>query len=230
MELSELVRWRGHLYGVCDYTGVVFKIDPSIPAAFPRYKLATGDGNRERPHKSEWATVKDGALYVGSFGMEWLSSNGSIEHRDMEWVKVILPTGGVRNSNWNRLFTALRRAVGATHPRGYIFHEAVHWHPERRQWLILPRKLSTSHIYNPLVDETKGTNILFLVEEDWSAFEIRTVSDRDPEWGFSVCCYSSSVVFFFSCLFIALFLFFSLSFLLVLRIFFLYYLGHYFLI
>ena len=50
-ELSEVVKWQGRMYAFCDFTGIVYKLDYEEGNAFPRYKLATGNGNRERPHK-----------------------------------------------------------------------------------------------------------------------------------------------------------------------------------
>lgn len=34
--------------------------------------LRTGNGDEPKPFKGEWATVKDGVLWVGSVGKEWV--------------------------------------------------------------------------------------------------------------------------------------------------------------
>lgn len=72
MELSELVRFRHLLFGMCDYTGLVFKIRAKDGAVFQRNAIADGNGEEPKPFKTEWATVKDGQLYVGSVGKAWI--------------------------------------------------------------------------------------------------------------------------------------------------------------
>ena len=32
---------------------------------------ADGDGDEAKPFKTEWATIKDGKLWIGSIGFEW---------------------------------------------------------------------------------------------------------------------------------------------------------------
>ena len=79
MELSELVRYDHLLLAMCDITGLVFKIKQEKhqkPQVFQRWALADGDGEKAKPFKGEWATVKDGMLYMGSTGKEWTSLGG----------------------------------------------------------------------------------------------------------------------------------------------------------
>ena len=40
MELSELVQYRGRLLGMCDRTGILYKIDLTTGAAWPRWAIA----------------------------------------------------------------------------------------------------------------------------------------------------------------------------------------------
>lgn len=59
------------------------------PQVLQRWALADGDGEQAKPFKSEWATVKDGLLYIGSIGKEWtiVADNKShVLHRNSEWV------------------------------------------------------------------------------------------------------------------------------------------------
>eukprot|EP00002_Diphylleia_rotans_P001397 TRINITY_DN1078_c0_g1_i3.p1 TRINITY_DN1078_c0_g1~~TRINITY_DN1078_c0_g1_i3.p1 ORF type:complete len:246 (+),score=50.69 TRINITY_DN1078_c0_g1_i3:53-790(+) len=74
MELSELVNFNGRLLSFDDRTGIVFEIIGSD--AVPRYILMDGDGKSGKGYKSEWATIKDGYLYVGSMGKEWSTPQG----------------------------------------------------------------------------------------------------------------------------------------------------------
>ena len=38
---------------------------------FQRWAIADGDGDEAKPFKTEWATIKDGKLWIGSIGFEW---------------------------------------------------------------------------------------------------------------------------------------------------------------
>ena len=82
MEFSELVRYDHLLLAVCDVTGLVFKIKPEEGKIFQRWALADGDGEESKPFKGEWATVKDGVLWLGSTGKEWTRLDGTVKHRN----------------------------------------------------------------------------------------------------------------------------------------------------
>lgn len=43
--------------------------------------------------KSEWATVKDEVLHVGSMGKEWTTASGEFENHDPQYVKCINTKG-----------------------------------------------------------------------------------------------------------------------------------------
>ena len=219
MELSELVQFNHRLLAMCDYTGLVFKIDmkssksgreiENAPCAgvkqrssnpssstvnvFQRYAIADGNGDKVKPCKMEWATVKDGVLWVGSIGKEWTATNAQgesvIVHRDPEWVKTIDDSGRVQNYNWGAVYAALRTATNTTFP-GYLWHEAVHWDPRMRRWVFLPRKASESDPYEPTADERKGTNLLIFANEDFTDINVLRVGGKDaapadPERGFT---------------------------------------------
>lgn len=78
MELSDLVRYNNRLYSCDDRTGVVYEIlqGGEGAKAVPRYILMDGDGQTSKGFKCEWGTVKDGLLYIGSFGKEYTGSDG----------------------------------------------------------------------------------------------------------------------------------------------------------
>jgi soluble calcium-activated nucleotidase 1 len=78
MELSDLVRYNDRLYSCDDRTGVVYEIlqNPEGAKAVPRYILMDGNGENSKGFKCEWGTVKDGLLYIGSFGKEFTNSDG----------------------------------------------------------------------------------------------------------------------------------------------------------
>jgi len=188
MELSELVRFEDRLLAMCDYTGLVFKIDTvnpkpgNQPKVFQRWAIADGNGEKVKPCKIEWATVKDNVLYVGSIGKEWTDNHGNLQHRDSEWVKTIDSRGRVRNHNWGSIYAALKYAANVS---SYLWHEAIHFDARSRQWFVLPRKLSKTIKYNPVLDEQMGSNVLLIASEDFRHIETRTVGPLQPDRGFT---------------------------------------------
>lgn len=171
MELSELVTYNHLLLGMCDYTGIVYKIQKEDGRVFQRHLINDGNGDEPKPFKIEWATVKDGLLFIGSIGLEWIE-NGKIKHRNPEWVKTISADGTIENINWHPIYLALRSATNTTRP-GYLWHEAVHWDPRTRRWLFLPRKASEDTMYHPKTDETMGTDLIVLANEDFTHIDVK---------------------------------------------------------
>lgn len=93
MELSELVTYNGRLLTFDDRTGLVFEVSDKI--AVPWVLLMDGDGRNVKGFKSEWATVKDEILYVGSMGKEWTTSSGEFGTFDPMFVKAVSMNGEV---------------------------------------------------------------------------------------------------------------------------------------
>lgn len=150
-----------------------------------RYAIADGDGERAKAFKGEWATVKDGLLWVGSTGKEWTNlATGHVEHRNPEWVKAIDGNGRIENYDWGVVYQVLRTKANASWP-GYMWHEAVHWDPIERVWVFLPRKVSHGEPYAELADERKGSNLLLIASEDFSEVTVRTLGEVEPAFGFS---------------------------------------------
>lgn len=195
MELSELVRYDHLLLAMCDITGLVFKIKLSKlnnqkPQVFQRWALADGDGEKAKPFKGEWATVKDGMLYMGSTGKEWtsLGSTGTnkesvVLHRNPEWVKSIDRNGRIDNIDWGPIYQSIRTATNTSWP-GYLWHEAVHFDQLSRRWIFLPRKASQTG-YRPDEDEYKGTNLLITTDEYFSDLVVTRLGPLEKEYGFS---------------------------------------------
>ncbi|GMH52528.1 hypothetical protein TrRE_jg3449, partial [Triparma retinervis] len=79
MELSELTVYDGRLLSFGDRTGIVFELIRDGGGGIksvPRFILTEGDGETDKGMKVEWATVKDGNLYIGSFGKEFTNPAG----------------------------------------------------------------------------------------------------------------------------------------------------------
>ena len=91
--------------------------------------------------KFEWATVKDGLMYVGSFGKEYTNNRGEITHTNNLWVIVIDKAGKANHIDWTENYDAVRKELGLEAP-GYLIHEAVIWSPENKKWFVLPRRMS----------------------------------------------------------------------------------------
>jgi len=184
MELSDIINFNGKLLAMCDITGVIFEVDKQKGQAYQKFVLADGNGEVTKPFKSEWATIKDGELLIGSMGREWVNDKGEVEHFDPQWIKSINPDGRVEHRNWRPFFEAVRVVAKTTSP-GYLWHEAIIWDAELRKWLILPRKASETEPYTPESDETRGTNMLLLASEDFTQIEVVRIGPVEPEWGFA---------------------------------------------
>ena len=181
MELSALTWFNHRLYAFDDRTGIAFEIKGST--AIPRYIMMEGDGNNDKGQKTEWATVKDGKMYVGSFGKEYTNPDGSIKNTNNMWVSVIDSNGHITHEDWTDRFNKLRDAVGCPYP-GYMIHEAIAWSPHRKQWVILPRRVSKKP-YDENEDERRGSNTVLLASEDFSQVEVRHITTLTPTRGFS---------------------------------------------
>lgn len=91
--------------------------------------------------KFEWATVKDGVMYIGSFGKEFTNNAGETLHTNNLWVIAVDKDGRAVHIDWTPQYNAMRTALGVE-PPGYMIHEAVVWSPVNRRWFVLPRRVS----------------------------------------------------------------------------------------
>eukprot|EP00918_Siedleckia_nematoides_P071992 GHVU01157273.1.p1 GENE.GHVU01157273.1~~GHVU01157273.1.p1 ORF type:complete len:362 (-),score=32.84 GHVU01157273.1:951-1979(-) len=183
MELSELVLYEGRLLCFDDRTGITYELTKDNKLV-PRHVLAEGDGYSNKGMKIEWATIKDDELYVGSFGKEFTTPDGTkIVSENNFWIAIVDEYGNVRQVNWKDNYNLMRKAVKAEYP-GYMIHEAINWSPAIERWIILPRRVS-SQPYNEDLDLKRGSNIMMIANEDFSKIETRTVGEVVPERGFS---------------------------------------------
>ena len=74
---------------------LVFAIENGV--AIPQYILMDGDGHTTKGFKCEWATVKDGEMWLGGLGKEWTDNSGRILNLNPLWVKVIDEEGRIRH-------------------------------------------------------------------------------------------------------------------------------------
>ena len=125
LELSELISWENKLLAFDDCTGVVFEVNKA-KKCIPLYILMEGDGNKTKGQKTEWAAVKDGDLYAGSFGKPYRDKEGNVVTRNNMWIKRITPDGKVFHIDWTRNFEMIQNITGFSFP-GYMVHETIHW-------------------------------------------------------------------------------------------------------
>lgn len=188
MELSELTMYQDRLFTFDDRTGIVFEIlskDAGKDSyVVPRFVITEGDGDTDKGMKWEWATVKDGELYMGSMGKEYTNPDGTVANRNNLWISILTANGELRRLNWTENYNFVRKALGAQWP-GYTINEAILWSPYLKKWVFLPRRVS-SEPYDENKDERKGSDKLVLVNENFTQAKVVQIQlDLDPLHGFS---------------------------------------------
>jgi len=181
MELSELVTFDGRLLTFDDRTGIVYYLDGD--RAFPWVILMDGSGRDSKGFKSEWATVKNEQLYIGSMGKEWTTSSGEFQHNNPLWVKVVSTSGEVRPVDWIHNYKRLRESIDIEFP-GYMIHESGAWSDVHKSWFFLPRRCSTER-YNETRDEEMSCNVLLTTDENFSNIKVKKLANLIPIRGFS---------------------------------------------
>ncbi|XP_068632253.1 soluble calcium-activated nucleotidase 1 [Battus philenor] len=181
MELSELIIYDGRLLTFDDRSGMVFEIVNN--KMVPWVILSDGNGHVEKGFKSEWATVKDDILYVGSMGKEWTTASGEFQSYDPMWVKAININGEVQHLSWVNEYKAVRSSIGISWP-GYMIHESAVWSSIVQKWHFLPRRCSHEP-YNETKDEVKGCNYLITADSNFKNIDAVQVTKLQPKHGFS---------------------------------------------
>ncbi|XP_049868704.1 soluble calcium-activated nucleotidase 1 [Pectinophora gossypiella] len=181
MELSELIVYDGRLLTFDDRSGVVFEIINN--KVVPWVVLSDGNGMMEKGFKTEWATVKDEILYVGSMGKEWTTSSGEFQTYDPMWVKAVNMNGEVQHLSWVNQYKAVRMAIGIKWP-GYMIHESGVWSPMLEKWHFLPRRCSHEP-YNETRDEVMGCNYLITADANFHQIQASEITKHQPKLGFS---------------------------------------------
>jgi soluble calcium-activated nucleotidase 1 len=181
MELSELVTFNGKIMTFDDRTGIVFIL--SNDTLIPWVILTDGENMSSKGFKSEWSTVKNHQLYVGSMGKEWTNAGGHFENNNPMMVKVVSTKGEVKTLNWVNNYKAIRRAINIEWP-GYLIHESGAWSDFNQKWYFLPRRCSESR-YNETIDETKGCNYLIIADETFTDIRTVKIGELKPTLGYS---------------------------------------------
>ncbi|KAF5280248.1 hypothetical protein FQA39_LY18071 [Lamprigera yunnana] len=181
MELSELVVFDGRLLTFDDRTGIIFEIinDHAIPWLI----LLDGNGKNGKGFKSEWATVKNEVLYVGSMGKEWTTADGVFINNNPQYLKTVNTKGMVAHTNWKDEYNRLREVLGIYFP-GYMIHESGVWSEIHKKWFFLPRRCSKES-YNETLDEYRGCSWLLRADASVYSVEAIKVENLKPTRGFS---------------------------------------------
>lgn len=187
-EFSELVVYDGRLLTMDDRTGDVFEIlnhaEGKDSFCVPRLVITEGEGDTDKGMKWEWATVKNGLLYMGSMGKEYTDRDGNIVNTNNLWIAVVDRSGQIRREDWTKFYSVVRKALGATAP-GYVIIEAITWSPVMKKWVVLPRRIS-SEKYDDVQDERRGGRKLVYVSESYDTDVVDLeVESTDPLKGFS---------------------------------------------
>ncbi|XP_060521900.1 soluble calcium-activated nucleotidase 1 [Cylas formicarius] len=170
MELSELVVFDGRLLTFDDRTGIIFEIVNEVQM-IPWVLLTDGNGKSAKGFKSEWATVKNELLYIGSMGKEWTTASGEFESHDPQYIKIVTTQGQVTHVNWVKEYNRLRESLGIYWP-GYMIHESGVWSDVHKRWFFLPRRCSKEQ-YNESLDERRGCNVL--LSADTNMYDVKVV-------------------------------------------------------
>ena len=188
-EFSELTVFDNRLYTFDDRTGDVFEILNSPTGqdsmCVPRLVLTEGSGDTDKGMKWEWATVKDGELYMGSMGKEFTDRNGKVVNVNNLWIAIMNQNGQIRREDWSPVYNVVRKALNAQAP-GYLIMEAANWSPALRKWVFLPRRISHEE-YNDVLDEKRGGRQVVLVDADFKNARVvdLKLASTDPLKGFS---------------------------------------------
>lgn len=189
-EFSELTLYDNRLLTFDDRTGNIFEVlnsaDGKDSYVAPRFVVTEGSGDSDKGMKWEWATVKDGLLYMGSMGKEYTRPDGSIANTNNLWIATLNREGIISRFDWAPVYKQVRAAlIGASSP-GYIIHEAVNWSAHLKKWVFLPRRIS-AEAYDENKDERNGGSKLVLLNEDYTSASVVDIGikDKDGLHGFS---------------------------------------------
>jgi soluble calcium-activated nucleotidase 1 len=176
MELGTLQYWRdGKLYSCDDRSGIVYELivqEGSEPQAIPRYIVPDGNGNAARGMRCEWATIKGDFMMLGSTGRPRTDIKSNlIVNSDALWVKAISPLGEVRHLDWTEPYAKLRAALGIVRGNGYVVHECAAWSRVRRQWVFVPRHVSSTP-YDPADERKHGSTVIVITDSNFATTRV----------------------------------------------------------
>lgn len=206
MELSELVWYQGKLLAPDDRTSIMFEIQNPLaglpakyingyPAQDSPVQASIGaelnldvHENVKSSFKAEWCVVKDGNLIVGGHGREQTSpTNGTLITSTLPMhIGQFSPMWKLDTIDWTKNYNKLRNFANVPFP-GYLLHETALWSTTRREWIFLPRRVST-RAYDRVDIENKGARDVYIATEDFSRIRhvvVEGLAIANGERGFS---------------------------------------------
>ncbi len=131
-----------------------YKVAPLVNSDGEDVVLRTGDGTGSKGLKCEWATQKDGQLFVGSTGKPRTDDASVVLHHGELWIKSIdRATWAVTHHDAVRAYNTLcaaamvpvAPAVGEK-SSGFMVHEAARWSDVHQKWFFAVRPESQAGI------------------------------------------------------------------------------------
>ena len=178
MELSELLYFHDKLLAFSDRTGVIYEVHDG--KLVPLWILSDHDGKSEDGFKSEWATVKDDILYVGSTGKPWLNDEGGkVMHTNRLWIKSVTLEGKIEHHSWVHVYEKILNVTGMQ----FIVHEAVNWNPIDRRWYFLPRRMSKEEW--SMKTDGVGSFVMISCSEEFEDWKVWELGKYQPGHGYS---------------------------------------------
>ena len=109
MELSDLCWFDHHLLAFDDRTGTLFALQSALPIP---YLVLTESPQSVKGMKIEWASVKDGTLYVGSIGKPWTTRDGEYIHDYPQHVWTMSRDKSAAYVDWKHVYDTVKKAAG----------------------------------------------------------------------------------------------------------------------
>merc|ERR1711976_1028057 len=99
------------------------------------------------------------------------------------WIKIIHPNGHISNVDWQENYNQMRKAIPGTENPGYLLHESGLWSPIHKKWIFAPRRVSREP-YDEKLDETRGSNIIIVSDEQFESINYFTIGELNKFRGF----------------------------------------------
>jgi len=187
-KLSTLNVFNGNLYTCDDKTGIVYELPLNETSEeiepIPWVILADGNYTGGQGFKCEWATIKDGDLWIGGHGEEkYNETTGDLIDKDDNFVKRISTSGEVTHLDWTKNFNKMAEALDIHFP-GYVLHESAGWSDVLQKWIFMPKKISTEKLDDES-SKTAGSNMVVLADSEFGDIQVGSIGELSPTHGFA---------------------------------------------
>ncbi|OQV24596.1 putative Soluble calcium-activated nucleotidase 1 [Hypsibius exemplaris] len=186
MELSDLVRFDGHLIACEDRTGIIYRIanGTAVPWITLRDEMSR---RRNKGFKCEWSVVKDGHVYFGSHSasIKHPHPDGPTMWTGTRLIKKVSANGTIESVDWNHVYEALDDHL-AIKLGGFMMQEAVLYSDIAQAWYFLPRTIQYDNSTDDPVQDLSPCDFIVTATEDLTVFTTTAlVGPLDWRFGFS---------------------------------------------